>query len=149
MEPPHIDASGKCGRRVVYVPVSWGELVDKIAILEIKAARIREPGKLDHVQRELTALRAVRDREGPISEAAARAAAALARVNLALWEVEDALRSLEREGRFDAEFLDLARSVYRHNDRRAALKRRISLLMASRFVEEKSYCGERAAKPAE
>ena len=111
MEPPHIDASGKSGRRVVYVPVSWGELVDKIAILEIKAARIREPGKLDNVQRELTALRAVRDREGPISEAAARAAAALARVNLALWEVEDALRSLEHEGRIDAEFLDLARSV--------------------------------------
>ena len=144
MEPPHIDASGECGRGVVYVPVSWGELVDKIAILEIKAARIPEPGKLDHVQRELTALRAVRDREGPISEAAARAGAALARVNLALWEVEDALRSLEREGRFDAEFLDLARSVYRHNDRRAALKRRISLLMDSRFVEEKSYWpGER------
>jgi hypothetical protein len=62
--------------------------------------------------------------------------------------VEDALRSLEREGRIDAEFLDLARSVYRHNDRRAALKRRISLLMGSRFVEEKSYCGARAAKPA-
>ena len=101
------------------------------------------------MQRELTALRAVRDREGPISEAAARAAAALARVNLALWEVEDALRSLEHEGRIDAEFLDLARSVSRHNDRRAALKRRISLLMDSRFVEEKSYCGERAAKPAE
>lgn len=110
---------------------------------------IREPGKLDNVQRELTALRAVRDREGPISEAAVRAAAALARVNLALWEVEDALRSLEHEGRIDAEFLDLARSVSGHNDRRAALKRRISLLMDSRFVEEKSYCGERAAKPAE
>jgi hypothetical protein len=148
MEPPHTDASGEFCRRVVYVPVSWGELVDKIAILEIKAARIREPRKLDNVQRELAALRAVLDREGPISEAAARAAAALARVNLALWEVEDALRSLEREGRIDAEFLELARSVYRHNDRRAVLKRRISLLMGSRFVEEKSYCGGRGAKPA-
>jgi hypothetical protein len=148
MEPPDIDASGKSGRRLVYVPVSWGELVDKIAILEIKAARIREPEKLDNVRRELTALHAVRDREGPICAAVARAAAALARVNLALWEVEDALRSRDREGRIDAEFLDLARSVYRHNDRRAALKRRISLLMGSRFVEEKSYCGERPVKPA-
>jgi hypothetical protein len=148
MEQLDTDASGEAGRDVVYIPVSWGELLDKIAILEIKAARIPEPGKLDHVQRELTALRAVRDREGAISEAAARAAAALARVNLALWDVEDALRSLEREGRFDAEFVDLARSVYRHNDRRAALKRRISLLMGSRFVEEKSYCGGRVAKPA-
>jgi len=148
MEQLDTDASGEAGRDVVYIPVSWGELIDKITILEIKAARIPEPGKLDHVQRELTALRAVRDREGPISEAAARAAAALARVNLALWDVEDALRSLEREGRFDAEFLDLARSVYRHNDRRAALKRRISLLMGSGFVEEKFYCGDRAAKSA-
>jgi hypothetical protein len=148
MEPPHIDASGKPGRRVVYVPVSWGELVDKIAILEIKAARLREPGKLDNVQRELAALRAVRDREGPISEAAARAGAALARVNLALWEVEDALRSREREGRIDAEFVDLARSVYRHNDRRAALKRRISLLVFSFFREKTSSCSPPPAKPA-
>ena len=149
MAQPHIDASGEPARGVLYVPVSWGELVDKIAILELKAARIRDQGKLENVQRELAALRAVRDREGPLSEAAARAAAELARVNLALWEVEDALRSLEREGRFDAEFLDLARSVYRHNDARAALKRRISLLMGSQIVEEKSYATDRVARQAE
>jgi hypothetical protein len=149
MEQPHTNASGESGRGVVHIPVSWGELVDKIAILEIKEARIRAPEKLENVRRELAALRAVRERDGPLSEAAARAAAELARVNLALWEVEDALRSLEREDRFDAEFLDLARSVYRHNDERAALKRRISLLMGSRFVEEKSYGSDRASRQTE
>jgi hypothetical protein len=81
----------------------------------------------------------VRDRDGPMIEAVDHAAGELAGVNLALWEVEQALRSLERKGRFDAEFLDFARSVYRLNDRRAALKRRISALMGSRFVEEKAY----------
>jgi hypothetical protein len=149
MKQPPTDASEESGRGVVHIPVSWGELVDKIAILEIKEARIREPEKLENVRRELAALRAVRERDGPLSEAAARAAAELARVNLALWDVEDALRSLEREGRFDAEFLDLARSVYRHNDERAALKRRISLLMGSRFVEEKSYATDRASRQTE
>ena len=73
MAQPHIDASGERARGVLYAPVSWGELVDKIAILELKAARIRDQGKLENVQRELAALRAVRDREGPLSEAAARA----------------------------------------------------------------------------
>jgi hypothetical protein len=148
VERPCSNSAEPRGRGVVYVPVSWGELVDKIAILEIKEARIREPEKLENVRRELAALRVVRDRDGPLSEAAARAAAELARVNLALWDVEDALRSLEREGRFDREFVDLARSVYRHNDERAALKRRISLLMGSRIVEEKSY-SDRASRPAE
>ena len=149
MEQPQTDASEKRDPGVVYIPVSWGELVDRITILEIKAARIREPEKLDNVRQELAALHAVRDQNGPMPEAADQAAAELARVNLALWEVEDALRSLEREGRFDAEFLSLARSVYRHNDRRAALKRRISLLMGSRFVEEKSYDVDRLLGPTE
>lgn len=147
MEQPPTDASGELDRGLVQIPVSWGELVDKIAILEIKEARIREPERLQNVRRELAALRAVRERAGRISGSAAEAAAELARVNLVLWEVEDALRSLERAGRFDAEFVDLARSVYRHNDRRAALKRRISLLMGSAIVDEKFYDTGRAPRP--
>ena len=146
MEQHYADASGEPG--VVYIPVSWGELIDKITILEIKAERFRDGDKLANVRRELAALRTVRDRAGPMIEAVDQAAGELAGVNLALWEVEQALRSLERDGRFDAEFLELARSVYRLNDRRAALKRQISALMGSRFVEEKSYDVELASPRA-
>jgi hypothetical protein len=120
------------------VPISPGELLDKLTILRLKGQRIAEPAKRANVLRELALLEAAW-REGA-GEADVRAEEqALARVNAALWETEDALRALEAEQRFDAEFIALARSVYRHNDERAALKRRVNERLGSALVEEKSY----------
>lgn len=119
-------------------PVSWGELIDKITILEIKAARIADPAKLANVRRELQALTAVRDKQGKAPPALA---AALREVNGQLWDIEDRIRECEQRGDFGAVFVELARSVYRTNDRRAALKKTINEQMGSELVEEKSYRG--------
>ena len=121
------------------VPISVGELFDKISILEIKAEAIEDPTKRANVQRELAALDAVRRRQvGPGPELAALYAE-LKLVNRRLWDIEDRIRDYERERRFDDEFVATARSVYHENDRRAALKRRINELTGSELVEEKSY----------
>ncbi|MCC7048136.1 MAG: hypothetical protein IT562_15595 [Alphaproteobacteria bacterium] len=122
-------------------PVSWGELIDKITILEIKARRIADPAKRANVARELQALVAVRDAGGALPPAVAPLAAELGAVNDALWEIEDAIRGCEAAGDFSARFVALARKVYTTNDRRAALKRRINELLGSELVEEKSYRG--------
>ena len=120
-------------------PVSVGELLDKISILELKAELIAEPAKRANIVRELAALEAVRRREVEPRPELEPLYAELKRVNRALWQVEDDIREHERDGRFDAAFVALARSVYRENDRRAALKRRINELTGSAIVEEKSY----------
>lgn len=121
------------------IEVPAGDLIDRITILEIKAARIGDAGKLANVQAELSALSAVWERDVPDSPELRSARDALAAVNLALWEIEDAIRLCERDGDFGPRFVELARSVYRTNDRRAALKREINALTGSRLVEEKSY----------
>jgi len=121
------------------VPISVGELLDKLTILEIKAAAIGDPAKLANVERELRELEAVRQREVAAPAEVTPLYAELKVVNQALWDVEDRLRECERAGKFDAGFVELARSVYRHNDRRAVLKRRINELTGSELVEEKSY----------
>lgn len=120
-------------------PISVGELIDKISILEIKVEAIAEPAKRANVRRELAALDAVRRREVPAIPELAALYGELKLVNRRLWDIEDALREHERAGRFDAVFVELARAVYRENDRRAALKRRINELTGSEIVEEKSY----------
>jgi hypothetical protein len=120
------------------VPVSWGELIDKITILEIKAARIADADKRANVARELAALTAVR---GPLSDSLADLTHELRQVNEALWTIEDDIRECEMRGDFGPRFIELARSVYKRNDRRAALKRRINELLGSELVEEKSYKG--------
>jgi hypothetical protein len=123
---------------MIEVPVSWGEVIDKITILEIKAARMGDPDKVANVRKELDLL------EGRLT-AAARAAdvaavrAGLLDVNGELWDIEDAIRDCERAGDFGPRFIELARAVYRTNDRRADLKRDINRLLASGIVEEKSY----------
>jgi hypothetical protein len=122
-------------------PISPGELLDKLTILRIKTRRIAAPDKRAHVAHELALLEAVWRDALPASGDVREEEAALARVNAALWEVEDALREHERAQRFDAEFVALARSVYRHNDERAALKRRVNLKLGSALIEEKSYRG--------
>jgi hypothetical protein len=123
----------------IWVPVSPGELLDKLTILRLKAGRIAAPEKLANVQRELALLeRAWRGAQRQATDLSAEEGE-LARVNAALWDVEDSLREKERRGEFDAEFVALARSVYRHNDARSALKRRVSEKLGSRLLEEKSY----------
>ena len=124
------------------VPISVGELFDKISILELKAAAIADPAKRANVLRELAALDAVRGEQvAPLPELAA-VYAELQAVNRLLWDIEDRIREHERDEAFGDEFVQLARSVYRENDRRAALKRRINELTDSDIVEEKFYQGD-------
>ncbi len=127
--------------RVPLVEISPGELLDKISILEIKNERLPDEGKRENVRRELALLRAERDRSIKMSEQILLLAEQLKTVNSQLWEVEDALRASEREKDFGPHFIELARSVYCHNDRRAAIKRMINELLGSRMMEEKSYSG--------
>jgi hypothetical protein len=127
----------------ILVPVSPGELLDKITILRIKAARITEPSKLRNVRAELEALEQTwRDCGAPV-HTVAEDESALQRVNEALWDIEDRIRDKERARLFDAEFIELARAVYVTNDERAAIKKRINLALGSRFIEEKSYSSYR------
>ncbi len=121
------------------VPISVGELLDKISILEIKAAEITDPAQRANVMRELAALDAVRGREVASAPELEALCSELQAVNRRLWRTEEEIREHERDGRFDDRFIELARSVYRDNDRRAVLKRRINQLTGSDIVEEKSY----------
>ena len=127
----------------ILVPVSPGELLDKITILRIKSARMSDPEKLRNVRGELDALQATWSASGySHAEVAADVAAdvdALMAVNERLWVIEDDIREKERAQVFDAEFIRLARAVYVENDARAAIKRRINLKLGSTIVEEKSY----------
>jgi hypothetical protein len=123
----------------VTVPVSWGELLDKVTILQIKAERIVDADKLANVNRELAELTAVIERNGPLSSGVQALMDELREANTALWDIEDNIRACEREKRFDEEFIRLARSVYYTNDRRAELKREVNQLLDSALVEEKSY----------
>jgi hypothetical protein len=119
---------------MITVPVSVGEVLDKISILEIKSERIGDPVKVANVRRELEGL--VQAAKGfRVPELEAR----LKEVNGELWDVEDALRQAEDEQDFGEEFISLARSVYRLNDFRAELKRQINAATGSILVEEKSY----------
>ncbi len=121
------------------VPVAPGELIDKITILEIKAARIRDAAKNANVRRELALLAGTRQQAVPESPDLARLTAALKAVNETLWEIEDDIRACEAAQDFGPRFVTLARAVYQNNDQRAALKREINLLLGSEIVEEKSY----------
>jgi Family of unknown function (DUF6165) len=121
------------------VPISVAELLDKISILEIKAEAISDPAKRANVKRELAALEVVRRREVAAMPELAALYGELKSANLALWRIEDEIRQRERGGQFDEGFIELARSVYRTNDRRAVVKRRINELTGSEIVEEKSY----------
>lgn len=129
----------------ILVPISPGELLDKITILRIKARRMGDAVKLANVQRELALLETTWQRtaaSSAVGEAARQLAAELAAlesVNAALWEIEDRIRECEAGERFDAEFIELARSVYLRNDERASIKKRINALLGSAIVEEKSY----------
>jgi hypothetical protein len=121
------------------VPVSAGELIDKISILAIKAEHFRDVEKLRHVQEELKLLEVVRDQALQPSEELAELTAQLKSVNAELWRIEDEIRDCERTQDFGPAFVKLARAVYHTNDRRSELKRQINTLVGSSIVEEKSY----------
>lgn len=123
----------------LHVPVSIGEVIDKITILEIKQERIPDPAKLDNIRRELTMLKAVVQAEIKTSKALEALHAKLKGINEELWQIEDDIRDKERAKSFDDEFVRLARAVYVTNDQRAAAKREINELLGSTLVEEKSY----------
>ena len=123
------------------IEVSFGELIDKITILEIKSARIEDPIKSANIQTELEALTPVWEkcRAHILSTELEGLRGELKQVNERLWEIEDAIRAQEQAKTFNAVFIELARSVYLTNDERARLKKRIDGLLGSRFSEEKSY----------
>lgn len=123
----------------VLVPASLGELIDKITILQIKAQHIKDEKKLANVRHELALLIQVKDAQGLHGPEVDRLSAALKSVNEALWQIEDDIRECERQKNFGARFVELARSVYITNDRRAALKNEINVAFNSAVVEEKSY----------
>lgn len=125
----------------ISIPVSVGELIDKITILEIKSERITDRSKLSNIQKELALLR----KAWADCELSRLDVGALTRrlksVNETLWEIEDGIRIKEAEQSFDSRFVELARSVYRHNDRRSSLKRQINEVTGSDVLEEKDYPG--------
>ncbi len=123
----------------IQVPVSPGELLDKITILRIKQARIQDAAKLRNVTLELELLENTWREAGCGGVELAREERALHAVNEKLWDIEDRIREKEALQTFDREFIELARSVYICNDERAAVKRQVNLQLGSRIVEEKSY----------
>jgi hypothetical protein len=123
----------------ILVPISPGELLDKITILRIKSARIADAAKLVNVRLELGLLEKQWRTALPEGIDVTGEERALEAVNAKLWEVEDLIRDLEAEKRFEARFIELARAVYINNDERAAIKKRINLKLGSALVEEKSY----------
>ena len=123
----------------IKVPISPGELIDKLTILEIKAANIADPAKLANVNIELKLLQETW-RGSAFASASIDAEWKLLReINKKLWDIEDLIRDKEREKKFDQEFIELARAVYVTNDERAAVKKQINTKLGSKIVEEKSY----------
>lgn len=123
----------------LFIPAAVGELIDKITILEIKAERIPDPDKLANVKRELALLQDMRLSHDISSMELHSLAADLKRTNMALWDIEDAIRQCERTNDFGPTFVELARRVYQENDKRAAIKRNINIHFGSAIVEEKYY----------
>ncbi|MCP4333826.1 MAG: hypothetical protein GY785_14305 [Gammaproteobacteria bacterium] len=123
----------------ILIPISPGELLDKITILQIKSERIADPAKVANVRTELEMLDKVWRQAVDEDDTIAALTAELKSVNEALWEIEDDIRDEERNRRFGERFIELARAVYVTNDERANAKKRVNLHLNSSIVEEKSY----------
>jgi hypothetical protein len=123
----------------ILVPVSPGELLDKITILRIKQVRIPDAVKLVNVKLELALLEQTWRDSGCAAQEVAADERALQEVNERLWDIEDRIRDKEAKQSFDRDFIELARAVYVCNDERAAIKKRINIQLGSRLIEEKSY----------
>jgi hypothetical protein len=130
----------------VLVPVSFGELLDKIAILQIKSERMHDAAKLANVRHELSALEGIWMAHPAAGEDILELRAQLKAVNERLWVIEDDIRAKEQAQAFDDAFVQLARSVYFENDDRARIKKDINLALGSAYVEEKSYQDYRAPR---
>ena len=125
----------------VNIPVSLGELLDKISILEIKNEKILNESKLKNIKKELIGLRNVLEELNINLSEIDDLYKDLFKINLTLWEIEDSIRVLEKNEDFGKQFIDLARSVYKTNDKRFEIKNEINKLFNSEYVEEKSYEG--------
>jgi hypothetical protein len=123
----------------VCVEISYGELIDKITILEIRERHAADPLRRRNVMQELTLLKERRRTSLPEDPRLDELQARLRDVNARLWDIEDRLREKERDQAFDPEFIELARSVYRTNDLRSKIKRDVNELFESRLIEEKLY----------
>ena len=132
----------------ILVPVSFGELLDKIAILQIKSERMADPAKLANVRRELSALEKTWMAHPAAGHDVVELRAQLKAVNERLWDIEDDIRRKEQAQAFDEEFVRLARRVYFENDERARIKKDINLALGSAYVEEKSYQDYRSGAAA-
>jgi hypothetical protein len=121
------------------IPISWGELIDKITILEIKQTHIKSPIALANIYKELSYLNEIVENSTGVAELISDLKQQLLDVNKRLWQVEDDIRDKELKQDFDIGFIELARRVYRLNDERAKLKKSINQVLNSELVEEKSY----------
>jgi hypothetical protein len=131
--------SARPQRDAPLVPLSWGDLFDKLTILEIKAQRLTAPQALANVAREREALAKVVETLGTPPDRLAGLKAELKAMNERLWDIENSTRAKEAAKTFDAEFIELTRSVYLNNDQRARIKRAINELLDSEIIEEKQY----------
>lgn len=132
-------ATSSTNNNKIMAEISYGELVDKITILEIKTERITDPEKLKNIRTELASLYEIYQQYIGNSTQIQQLRHKLKTVNDILWDIEDDLRTKERDQIFDNEFIQLARNVYLNNDQRCAIKRRINILLDSHIIEEKSY----------
>ena len=123
----------------ILIPISPGELLDKITILQIKVERMTDPVKVANVKTELDMLSKVWSEAVVVDAEIATLTTELKAVNEALWEIEDDIRDEERNKRFKERFIELARAVYVTNDKRANAKKKVNLHLNSSIVEEKSY----------
>ena len=123
-------------KRIINVPISIGELIDKISILEIKKDKLKNI-KLKNILKELSFLRAVLEKNSIFIPD--EIFLQLKSINLTLWDIEDKIRIKEKNKEFDNEFIELARSVYLNNDRRSETKKELNLMFKSEIIEEKSY----------
>ncbi|MFQ6022012.1 MAG: DUF6165 family protein [Acidiferrobacterales bacterium] len=123
----------------ISIPVSIGELIDKITILEIKSERVDDIEKLKNINKELALLSSTWNSSSYAASEISKERAQLKSVNETLWDIEDQIRLKEAQGQFDETFIELARAVYINNDKRAAIKREINTILGSDIFEEKSY----------
>lgn len=121
------------------IPISWGELLDKITILQIKLENLTSQDALNNVARELKQLQAIFFQSCPETIQPKELELELKKINQQLWDIEDKIRDKEKHKSFDDEFIQLARSVYITNDERSRIKRRINETFGSDLIEEKSY----------
>ena len=121
------------------IPISWGELLDKITILQIKLENLTSQDALNNVARELKQLQAIFFQSCPETIQPKELELELKKINQQLWDIEDKIRDKEKHKSFDDEFIQLARSVYITNDERSRIKRRINETFGSELIEEKSY----------